>query len=239
MVISTATLALQAQIVGRDVPRLLKSLKDELPREMDVALVKGRSNYVCQYKLGGGYPDEDEDVLFSLESDAPVAGGSQRSVLGTRAGIVRLRLWAERTDTGDRDDITPGVSDAAWRQVSVSAMDCLGSRNARWLPIASARWPVPGRPSGRGDHQPRDARGLGVRGTGRATGLRHRHHRRGPRTSGPGDKFGDPPLSVDMVQTAASAARKHCAVSVDALNQGAKALQRSLEGVPTGLMARG
>ena len=47
------------------------------------------------------------------------------------------------------------------------------------------------------------------------------------------------PLSVNMVQTAASAARKHCAVSVDSLNQGAKALQRSLEGVPTGLMARG
>ena len=47
------------------------------------------------------------------------------------------------------------------------------------------------------------------------------------------------PLSVNMVQTAASAARKHCSVSVDALNQGAKALQRALEGVPTGLMARG
>ena len=75
VVISTATLALQAQIVGRDVPRLLKSLKKELPREMEVALVKGRSNYVCQYKLSGGYPDEDEGALFSLESEAPAAGG--------------------------------------------------------------------------------------------------------------------------------------------------------------------
>ncbi|NLT53177.1 MAG: ATP-dependent DNA helicase, partial [Actinomycetales bacterium] len=34
--------------------------------------------------------------------------------------------WAEETDTGDRDGLVPGVSERAWRQVSVSARECLG-----------------------------------------------------------------------------------------------------------------
>ena len=45
VVVATATLALQSQIVGRDVPRLLAALEGELERDVDVALLKGRSNY--------------------------------------------------------------------------------------------------------------------------------------------------------------------------------------------------
>jgi ATP-dependent DNA helicase DinG len=41
---------------------------------------------------------------------------------------VRLREWAEDTRTGDRDELVPGVSERAWRQVSVSAHECLGSK---------------------------------------------------------------------------------------------------------------
>ena len=241
VVISTATLALQAQIVGRDVPRLLKSLKNELPREMEVALVKGRSNYVCQYKLGGGYPDDDEGTLFSIESDAPAAGGfadGPSSALGQE--VVRLRQWAERTETGDRDDLTPGVSDKAWRQVSVSAMDCLGSQKC---PMASECFSEMARA------RAADAdviitnhamlavsafEGLAVLPDFDTVIIDEAHELQDRVTSSV-----TRPMSVNMVQTAASAARKHCAVSVDALNQGAKALQRSLEGVPTGLMARG
>src|SRR6185312_8275681 len=74
-VVATATLALQAQIVGRDVPRLLAALEPLLPRPIDVALVKGRSNYVCKQKLGGGFPTEDtgEGAQFSLGEDNSVA----------------------------------------------------------------------------------------------------------------------------------------------------------------------
>ncbi len=241
VVISTATLALQAQIVGRDVPRLLKSLKNELPREMDVALVKGRSNYVCQYKLGGGYPDEDEGALFSLETEAPLAGGfssGPSSALGQE--VVRLRQWAERTDTGDRDDITPGVSDAAWRQVSVSAMDCLGSQKC---PMASECFSEMARArASEADVVITNHAMLAVSAfEGLAvlpdfdTVIIDEAHELQDRVTSSVTR----PLSVNMVQSAASAARKHCAVSVDSLNQGAKALQRSLEGVPTGLMARG
>ncbi|NKX52443.1 DEAD/DEAH box helicase, partial [Arthrobacter deserti] len=55
-IVATATLALQAQIVNRDLPRLLKAIGPELPRPVDVALLKGRSNYVCLHKLDGGFP---------------------------------------------------------------------------------------------------------------------------------------------------------------------------------------
>ena len=53
VVVATATLALQAQIMKRDAPRLVEALKDELPREPVVALVKGRSNYLCRHKVDG------------------------------------------------------------------------------------------------------------------------------------------------------------------------------------------
>jgi len=66
--VSTATLALQTQIVGRDLPRLLESINPALERPVNVALVKGRANYVCRQKLEGGFPSEEpsEGQLFSL-----------------------------------------------------------------------------------------------------------------------------------------------------------------------------
>ena len=42
--------------------------------------------------------------------------------------MVRLREWAAESESGDRDELVPGVSERAWRQVSVSAQECLGSR---------------------------------------------------------------------------------------------------------------
>src|SRR4051794_2638929 len=66
-VVATATLALQAQIVNRALPRLLEAIGPQLPRPVEVALLKGRSNYVCLHKLGGGFPEDDEpQALFSL-----------------------------------------------------------------------------------------------------------------------------------------------------------------------------
>ena len=42
--------------------------------------------------------------------------------------MVRLRSWAEETQSGDRDELLPGVSERAWRQVSVAAHECLGGK---------------------------------------------------------------------------------------------------------------
>ena len=40
--------------------------------------------------------------------------------------MQRLHEWAEQTETGDRDEVVPGVSDRAWRQAVVTARECLG-----------------------------------------------------------------------------------------------------------------
>ena len=47
----------------------------------------------------------------------------------------RLHEWAAATTTGDRDELVPGVEDRAWRQVSVSARECLGAQRC---PFGSA-----------------------------------------------------------------------------------------------------
>ncbi len=120
-VVATATLALQAQIVDRDMPRLAESLTPVLGRRPTYALVKGRRNYVCLHKLEGGFPDDDADSLLAV-------GDVDRAASRLGAEVVRLRDWAEVTESGDRDELVPGVSERAWRQVSVSAEECLGSR---------------------------------------------------------------------------------------------------------------
>lgn len=126
VIVSTATLALQEQVVERDLPRLGDALAGRLGRRPTWQLVKGRRNYVCLEKVGGGFPDED-DALFDLGGVAG-GGGSGDSAGATRLGreVVRLRSWAERTGTGDRSELVPGVGERAWRQVSVSAQECLG-----------------------------------------------------------------------------------------------------------------
>src|SRR5690606_5074434 len=69
VIVSTATIALQRQVVTRDLPLVAEALADRLPRTPRTALLKGWQNYVCRNKLEGGYP-EDEPVLF----DAPGRG---------------------------------------------------------------------------------------------------------------------------------------------------------------------
>jgi ATP-dependent DNA helicase DinG len=116
VVVSTATIALQRQLVDRDLPRLAKALKKSLGREPTFAILKGRRNYLCLHRLDTGAPEEpDDNALFD-----PFAV----SALGRH--VKRLFEWSSETETGDRDELVPGVTDQAWRQVSVSAKECLG-----------------------------------------------------------------------------------------------------------------
>lgn len=121
VIIATATLALQNQIIKRDLPRLLETLSPSLTRAVDVALLKGRANYVCKHKLHGAAAPADDDSLLETTD----VTGQPLSKMGEE--VVRLREWAEETDTGDRDDLKPGVTDEVWRQVSVTARECIGA----------------------------------------------------------------------------------------------------------------
>ena len=117
VVVATATIALQKQVVDRDLPALVDAVEPLLGRRPTYAILKGRSNYLCKNKVYGGMPDDGEgEALFDA---------SPTTALGRQ--VVQLRGWAEETETGDRDEVTPGVTDRAWRQVSVSARECLGA----------------------------------------------------------------------------------------------------------------
>ncbi len=116
VVVSTSTIALQRQLVDRDLPRLAKTLKPLLGREPTFAILKGRRNYLCLHRIHTGAPEEPDDgALFD-----PFAV----SALGRQ--VKRLHEWSSDTETGDRDELVPGVGEQAWRQVSVSGRECLG-----------------------------------------------------------------------------------------------------------------
>ncbi|WP_241566602.1 ATP-dependent DNA helicase [Mycolicibacterium elephantis] len=119
VVVSTATIALQRQLVDRDLPRLAEALAENLPRTPAFALLKGRGNYLCLNKIHNGAAAEPEDRPQE-ELFEPMA----TSALGR--DVQRLIAWSSDTDTGDRDELTPGVPDRSWSQVSVSARECIG-----------------------------------------------------------------------------------------------------------------
>ncbi|RZL70862.1 MAG: ATP-dependent DNA helicase, partial [Rhodococcus sp. (in: high G+C Gram-positive bacteria)] len=98
------------------LPRLSDALTEAVGRRPKFAILKGRNNYLCMNKIHTGAAQEAPDAeLFD-----PFAV----SRMGRE--VVRLTKWSSETETGDRDDVVPGVSDQAWRQVSVTARECLG-----------------------------------------------------------------------------------------------------------------
>ncbi len=114
IIVATATLALQRQLVERDLPRLAQALDPVLPRPLTYAVLKGRNNYICLQKLHGTIPEDESDALF----DAP------RSSLGEQA--VAVRAWAESSETGDRDEYPGEIDPRVWRSMSVGRRECIG-----------------------------------------------------------------------------------------------------------------
>ena len=112
VLVATATLALQRQLVERDLPRIKDALEKELKREISFAVYKGVGNYLCLQKMNSGAGDPDGEVLMdigTLEKDAK-----------------RLRAWAETPGvSGDRDD-APDVDRRVWYANSVSGRECIG-----------------------------------------------------------------------------------------------------------------
>lgn len=129
VVVSTATIALQRQIVKQDAPRVAEAIFEASGKTPQVSLLKGWNNYVCLRKAAGGYPEED--ALISRAS-------GEYGASSTGEEVVRLREWAMATDTGDRDDLVPGVSDRAWRQVSIAKPECVGSK----CPLRASCFPM-------------------------------------------------------------------------------------------------
>ncbi|VEI12621.1 ATP-dependent DNA helicase [Trueperella bialowiezensis] len=115
--ISTATLALQRQIITQDAPAVARAIQKVSGEHVDVAVLKGWNNYACLRKVEGGYPEEDA-LLSRAEGEL--------GATATGEEVVRARDWAHESDTGDRDDLVPGVSDRVWQQISVQKRECIG-----------------------------------------------------------------------------------------------------------------
>jgi len=81
-------------------------------------------------------PAGEAEAAFSVENAWQSHGVGtelfERVLLAARdRQVKRLHEWADQTTTGDRDELVPGVPEAAWRQVSVSAQECIGAEIRR------------------------------------------------------------------------------------------------------------
>ena len=112
VLVATATLALQRQLVERDLPKIKPALEKELGRDLTFAVYKGVGNYLCLQKMNGGGEDPEQEALMEigiLEKDAK-----------------KLRDWAAKPGvSGDRDD-APEVDRRVWYANSVSGRECIG-----------------------------------------------------------------------------------------------------------------
>jgi ATP-dependent DNA helicase DinG len=113
VLVATATLALQRQLVERDLPRIVPTLSKVLGRDITYGIYKGVGNYICLQKMNSEGDDPDGAVVLeisSLERDAK-----------------RLHAWARTPGvSGDRDD-APDVDRRVWAANSLSGRECVGA----------------------------------------------------------------------------------------------------------------
>ncbi len=111
VVVSTGTRNLQDQLFAKDLP----SLAQAMGAPADVALLKGRGNYLCLHRMA-----------LALEDPAGLSRPSLRA-------LARVRSWAEVTRTGDVAEITGVPEDSpVWPRVTSTADNCLGSACPQW-----------------------------------------------------------------------------------------------------------
>ena len=131
VLISTATVALQEQLVNKDLPALAK----QLDTPFKFALAKGRGRYICKLKLerlaSGGAPGDDDlpdDDLFAEETAA------QRSARPSSAETeARVQLYRRMADVlaagawdGDRDTLDTPPEPEVWQPIGAEGSSCTG-----------------------------------------------------------------------------------------------------------------
>ena len=108
VLISTGTRTLQDQLFAKDLPLVAAAIG----RPARVALLKGRANYLCRYRLGRG--------SGQMTLDDTLAPDKMQA---------RIERWARSTTTGDLAEVT-GLSDShpLWPQITSTRDNCLGPR---------------------------------------------------------------------------------------------------------------
>ena len=105
--VSTHTIALQEQLVGKDLPLL----KERLGMELRAVLVKGRSNYLCLRRLARARSRQRE--LFAD---------------GAAEEFERIRAWADRTEEGSVQELTRPPTAETWAAVCAEHGNCMGGK---------------------------------------------------------------------------------------------------------------
>jgi len=104
-VVSTNTINLQEQLVGKDLPFLRDALSDQPVR---FALLKGWRNYLCLYRL-----EQASSAGPGLFTD------------GAAGDLEEIRAWAERTEDGSLADLTVPPRAELWDEVAAESDLCL------------------------------------------------------------------------------------------------------------------
>ena len=113
VLVATATLALQRQLIERDLPKIKAALDKELKRDISFAIYKGVGNYICLQKMNNAANDPEGEMILDISS--------------LEADAKRLRAWAQSPSaSGDRDD-APEVDRRVWAANSVSGRECIGA----------------------------------------------------------------------------------------------------------------
>lgn len=108
VVISTATIALQEQLVRKDIPLL-----QQIFPELKAVLVKGRQNYVSIRRLGLAY--DGQQALFETREEAQA--------------LRQVAEWAHNeAEVGDREELGWEPQASVWRQVQSDRTNCLGRK---------------------------------------------------------------------------------------------------------------
>jgi ATP-dependent DNA helicase DinG len=105
VIVATATKALQEQLLAKDVPAAARALG----RELRVAVLKGRANYVCRKQL---------------QSFGPMLLRDPRDEESYEA----LLPWLDETETGDRAELPVEPSETLWAELAVGSDRCAGRR---------------------------------------------------------------------------------------------------------------
>ena len=109
VVISTATRALQEQIMAQDLPLVVRALAP-FGIEVRAALMKGLPNYLCKRRHG----------------ELVATAGAR---VATDRHLSRIDAWAAETETGDRAELADLPEDAeAWREVQSSTETRIGAK---------------------------------------------------------------------------------------------------------------
>ncbi len=113
-IVATATKALQDQLATKDLPFLSEQLAEQ-GIELDWAVLKGRSNYICLQRLR----ETNDPAQTQLDLDEMSAT--------TKLEIKQLGEWAATSPTGDQAELDWSPSDTSWRAVSVGSDECPGA----------------------------------------------------------------------------------------------------------------